>query len=223
MKPQQQPSEDAEALRELGRASVEIVHDIKNQLNGLKLYATFLRKRCEREARPADELETVNKIIAGLERAAADMAVLVRFGRPVELHPTPHTDLAPLVRAAAGEETKFSAAGESFRGDFDAEPLREALREIDAAARARATGENGAALSVRRDEAAGRGAFAVVEWRGVKEAKDGERGSDIFGALDGGAGLRAALAAKIVRAHGGAVEQHADTVSVRLPLGSGDK
>ena len=70
--PQQQPAQDAEALQELGRASVEIVHDIKNQLNGLKLYATFLRKRFERDTRPADELETINKIIAGLERAAAE-------------------------------------------------------------------------------------------------------------------------------------------------------
>src|SRR5215211_1340371 len=97
MKPQPQPSTDAAALQELGRASVEIVHDIKNQLNGLKLYATFLRKRFERGERPEDELETVNKIIAGLERAAADMNALVRFGRPVELRRAPHTDLGELL------------------------------------------------------------------------------------------------------------------------------
>jgi len=33
------------SLEDLGRATLQIVHDLKNQLNGLKLYATFLRKR----------------------------------------------------------------------------------------------------------------------------------------------------------------------------------
>ena len=54
MTPQPQLTHDEEALRQLGRASVEVVHDIKNQLNGLKLYATFLRKRAERDAIPQD-------------------------------------------------------------------------------------------------------------------------------------------------------------------------
>ncbi len=49
MKPLPQPTHDTEALQELGRASVQIMHDLKNQLNGLKLYATFLRKRAERD------------------------------------------------------------------------------------------------------------------------------------------------------------------------------
>ena len=31
---------------------MQIVHDLKNQLNGLKLYATFLRRRIEKD--PAD-------------------------------------------------------------------------------------------------------------------------------------------------------------------------
>jgi hypothetical protein len=40
--------EETERLQDLGRASMQIVHDLKNQLNGLKLYATFLRRRIER-------------------------------------------------------------------------------------------------------------------------------------------------------------------------------
>ena len=84
MKPLISEVQDADALQELGRASVQIIHDLKNQINGLKLYATFLRKRIETNGRPADELETINKLIAGLERAAADMTMLVRFGRPLE-------------------------------------------------------------------------------------------------------------------------------------------
>src|SRR5207302_5978544 len=38
---------DASGLEDLGRATLRIVHDIKNHLNGLKLYATFLSKRLE--------------------------------------------------------------------------------------------------------------------------------------------------------------------------------
>src|SRR5204862_4203664 len=90
-------SEDKDTLWALGRASVQIVHDLKNQLNGLKLYATFLRKRMEKSERPTDEQETLAKLIAGLERAASDMTVLVRYGRPVELRLQPHTDLVKIL------------------------------------------------------------------------------------------------------------------------------
>ena len=38
---------------------MQIVHDLKNQLNGLKLYATFLRRRIEKNERPGDEQETI--------------------------------------------------------------------------------------------------------------------------------------------------------------------
>jgi nitrogen fixation/metabolism regulation signal transduction histidine kinase len=216
MMPQQQPAQDAEALQELGRASVEVVHDIKNQLNGLKLYATFLRKRFEREARPADELETVNKIIAGLERAAADTNLLVRFGRPLELSRSPRTDLARLVGDAAGDGEMMNEGGENFQGDFDAQKLGEALAEITRAARERAAADKRVSLSLAREDAGG-GAFAVIEWRGLKVAPGGE---GIFGALDGVGALRAALAAKIIRAHGGTVDQRGGEVVARIPLSS---
>jgi signal transduction histidine kinase len=212
MTPPQQPAHDAEALQELGRASVEIVHDIKNQLNGLKLYATFLRKRCERADRPADEIETVNKIVAGLERAANDLSTLVRFGRPLDLHRAPGTDLAQLVRAA-DDGAEIDAQDKNFQGDFDAGKLRDALREITALARAHAADGERAHVSLRREETSA-GARAVVEWRGVNDSGS----KDIFRALDGNDSLRAALAARVIRAHDGEVEHHADTISVRLPL-----
>ena len=216
MMPQQQPAQDTEALQELGRASVEVVHDIKNQLNGLKLYATFLRKRFEREARPADELETVNKIIAGLERAAADTNLLVRFGRPLELSRAPRTDLARLVHEAAGDDM-INVESENFQGDFDAVKLGEALTEITHAARERAADQR-VSMSLRREDADGV-AFALVEWRGLKVAPGGK---EIFGALDGVSALRAALAAKIIRAHGGTIEQRGGEIVAHIPLG-GDR
>ena len=82
MKPLLSESEDNDALQALGRASVQIVHDLKNQLNGLKLYATFLRKRMEKGGRPADELETIKKLIAGIDRTAESLSLLSDFGAP---------------------------------------------------------------------------------------------------------------------------------------------
>jgi hypothetical protein len=192
MTPQPHTTDDAAALQELGRASVEVVHDIKNQLNGLKLYATFLRRRCERDGRPADELETVNKIIAGLERSAAELSLLVRYGRPVELRRAARTDLAEIVRAASAGDVRVDADGADFRGDFDAEKLGEALADIGAAARARAAGDSLTPVSLRREASSG-GASALVEWRGVG---GGAGGKNIFGALAGNSSLRAALAAR---------------------------
>src|SRR5918993_5220822 len=98
MKPLTQPIQDAEALQELGRASIQIVHDLKNQLNGLKLYATFLRRRIEKSERPDDEQETIGKLISGLDRAATDLSMIVELGREVELKKQPGFEIAKVLR-----------------------------------------------------------------------------------------------------------------------------
>lgn len=163
MKPLKTELQDAETLRDLGSASVQIVHDLKNQLNGLKLYATFLRKRMEKAERPADEQETLAKLISGLERAASDMNVLVRFGRSLELRRQPGTDLARLLQDSA-DGASVEAVGGPFEGDFDPVLLAEALKSITAGA----FGESGAAPDddggPRRLRLSGDGAGAVVEW-----------------------------------------------------------
>src|SRR5882762_4502874 len=97
MKPILSESQDNESLWALGRASVQIVHDLKNQLNGLKLYATFLRKRMEKSERPADELATINKLIAGLDRTARDVSMIVEYGRPLDLKKQARTNLEKIV------------------------------------------------------------------------------------------------------------------------------
>src|SRR5829696_692820 len=148
MKPLKTELQDAETLRDLGSASVQIVHDLKNQLNGLKLYATFLRKRMEKAERPADEQETVAKLISGLERAAADMNVLVRFGRSIELRRQPGTDLARLV-ADSADGAPFESDGGPFEGDFDPVLLAEALKNITAGARGEGAGDGDGGTRVR--------------------------------------------------------------------------
>ncbi|PYS77391.1 MAG: hypothetical protein DMF67_18445 [Acidobacteria bacterium] len=215
MKPLKSESQDAETLRELGSASVQIVHDLKNQLNGLKLYATFLRKRMEKGEHPADELETVSKLIAGLERAATDMTLLIRYGRPLELRRQPGTDLARLL-SDASDAAHVETAGGSYEGDFDPALLAEALKNIAVGGRVegRPEGDDAAEVRLRQEQTAG-GPVAVVEWRGVFGPSAQE---DPFRSLAGGAGLRLALAAKIVRAHGGEVSHEGGVARARLPL-----
>lgn len=227
MKPIKATINDTDALIELGRASVQVVHDLKNQINGLKLYATFLRKRMERGERPADELETINKIMAGLERAATDMNLLVRLGRPLELQRATRLDLAALLAEAT--EGDFHAApatadGDAYRGNFDAPALAEALKNIHAGARSLAARDTVPSVNLRREETDATGATgaaaatpgAVIEWHGIKATGDDE----VFSSFNGGTGLRLALAARIIQAHDGTVEQGADTLTVRLPLTS---
>ncbi len=216
MKPLKSELEEAETLRELGSASVQVVHDLKNQLNGLKLYATFLRKRLEKSDRPSDELETIGKLIAGLERAATEMNVLVRLGRPLELRPQPRTDLARLL-AAAAEGISVQAEAGAYEGAFDPNFLADALKNITTGARAVAGGGEAAPeIHLRRDDA-GDASFAVIEWRGIETGND-ESNANLFQPYAGGQGLRMALAAKVVKAHGGEVAQEANLLRARLPL-----
>jgi signal transduction histidine kinase len=220
MKPLISEIQDTDTLQELGRASVQIVHDLKNQLNGLKLYATFLRKRMEKTERPADEQETVAKLIAGLERAAADMTALVRYGRPLELRRQPCVDLVKLLTSVVSDEQrnetiKFVLFTNLLEGEFDVAAITEAFKGITTAALnlCCSDGTVGLRIRVRRNEMNG-GAEALIEWDGVKI----DNGVDLFHSFAGSDALHMSLAAKIINAHGGEVEQEGATLRVQLPL-----
>ncbi|MFN2455335.1 MAG: hypothetical protein ABR577_14060 [Pyrinomonadaceae bacterium] len=220
---------DAETLQNLGRASVQIVHDLKNQLNGLKLYATFLRKRMEKSERPADEQETVAKLIAGLERAATDMTTLVRYGRPVELRRQPHTDLVKIINTVLAREgsgaINLETQAESLAGEFDAAALTEAFQAITIGALIILPTPNTEATSLTirlsQDQPAGDvPPDAVVEWHGV-QTQDAD--TDPFHSFAGSNGLRLSLAAKIIEAHDGTTGYEANILRVRLPFAAESK
>ena len=237
MKPLISETQDIDALQEIGRVSVQIVHDLKNQLNGLKLYATFLRKRMEKNNRPPDEQETIGKLISGLERAAADMSTLVRFGRPLELRRQPRVDLVKIMTDIATSSDlgptglRLDSAVESLEGEFDTAFLAEALKTVTTGALSLRRAEEGDLLSVdlRREETAGAGAgataagataelWAVIEWRGLRLLD----GVDPFHSFIGSDGLRMSLAAKIIAAHGGEASAVDGSLRVRLPMKSSD-
>lgn len=221
MKPLISETQDIDTLQELGRASVQIVHDLKNQLNGLKLYATFLRKRMEKSERPADEQETILKLINGLERAAADMTALVRYGRPVELRRQPHVDLVKILTTIIQSDglgpsgISLEPPTGALKGEFDNVAITEALKTITAgASNLRRVEDNDALLIYLRREETARGHMAVIEWRGVRLTD----GVDPFHSFVGSDGLRMSLAAKIIAAHGGEAAPDTGLLRVRLPI-----
>ena len=229
MKPLLFESADNDALLALGRASVQIVHDLKNQLNGLKLYATFLRKRLERDERPSDELETVRKLIAGLDRTAADLSLIVEYGRPLDLNKRSGVDLAKVMREVAAGLNDSPANGNSsgevvietesdpMIGEFDSAMLTSALKSISVGALKFATGKQAdAPLQIQlKGEAAATSKMGVIEWRGF-EGLD----HNPFSSLAGSNEIRLGIAARIIEAHGGSANCEDGALRVRLPLTS---
>ena len=226
MKPLLSPLHDSNSLQTLGRASLQIVHDLKNQLNGLKLYATFLRKRMEKGDPRNDEMETVGKLIAGLDRAAADLSTLMDYGRPVELRLQPQVDLQKILRGVAATFTQPTRAtgalsgallieGEQapLIGEFDPAALTEALKSISVGALklSRRPEDDKAVQRVTLREQSPQ--TVVIEWHEVNGADH-----DPFRSFAGSVEIRMSLAAKIVEAHGGNATHEGNTLRVQLPL-----
>ncbi|MDX6306634.1 MAG: two-component system, OmpR family, sensor histidine kinase MtrB [Blastocatellia bacterium] len=212
------------ALEDLGRATLQIVHDLKNQLNGLKLYATFLRKRLEREERSPEERDTIVKLIAGLDRAAKDLTALVRYSQPVDLNRQPHIDLRNLisgvirdVASRLGIEAPLACEIESspLYGEFDPSCLSEALQALtEEAVNSLPSRQAGnVSLHVRR-EGDDMSSQAIIEWKGFKLA---DRNQSFRSATSYGT-VYTAQAARIIEAHGGRVEREPNAIRAWLPL-----
>jgi len=210
-------TEDTETLQDLGRASVQIVHDLKNQLNGLKLYATFLRRRIEKSDRPSDEQETVVKLINGLDRAATDLSLIVEFGRELELKKQPGFELSKVLRSLCSsfQETEAEVVcqpdADSIQGEFDHSRLTDAFKWLFAGAIKFKQNEEGAgpvSVSLKASDN-----NAVIEWLGIRQLDH-----DPFRAFAGGDEIRLSLAKKIVEAHGGSAKLADHKLIVVLPL-----
>ncbi len=222
MQPAPAKISDSAELEKLGRATLEIVHDLKNQLNGLKLYATFLRKRLDREDQPVEERETLAKLIAGLDRAAKDLTALVRYARPLDLR-VQHTDLrrilSNVIADAAERDTgglprttiADQIEGDTFYGDFDPVALNDAIKAITDDARATLSSKDHGTLSISM-HAESKG--VVIEWRGGNFTGR----SGLMAGPNGSGTIYVELATKIIEAHGGSVNCEQDVMRVLLPL-----
>jgi light-regulated signal transduction histidine kinase (bacteriophytochrome) len=222
MKPLLSRTEDKGTLQDLGRASIQIVHDLKNQLNGLKLYATFLRKRLEKSERPQDELETVSKLISGLDRAAVDLSTIVEYGRKIELKTQPNSDLQKVLRGICanldGATLVVDPDAPAFIGEFDPTKMNDALKWISIGALR--YGQNGeepepVTVSLKRnaDDSADDSKQAEIEWSGLIGLDH-----DPFHSFAGTDEIRMSLAGKIIETHGGTATYAQDRIVVTLPL-----
>jgi light-regulated signal transduction histidine kinase (bacteriophytochrome) len=208
--------EETDRLQDLGRASMQIVHDLKNQLNGLKLYATFLRRRIEKSERPGDEQETILKLIGGLDRAAEDLSTIVRYGQPVELKKQPGVEVDKLLRTVCsgfnepGKEIVYRDSAVA-RGAFDHFKLTDAFKWLCMGAIKHRQTENGAGeITVTAESDSGQ---AVLEWSGLRQLD-----RDPFHSFAGSDEIKLALAAKIIEAHGGSAKFVDKKFVVVLPL-----
>jgi len=211
--------EETERLQDLGRASMQIVHDLKNQLNGLKLYATFLRRRIEKGERPADEQETIGKLINGLDRTADDLSTIVRYGQPVELKKQAGVEVDKVLRGAcagfseSGAQIIVETGSDSIQGYFDHFKLADAFKWLCAGAiKHRQQNDEGAGeiTVTAKPEDSGR---VLVEWSGLRQLDH-----DPFRSFAGSDEIKLALAAKIIEAHGGSTKFIDGKFVVELPL-----
>lgn len=209
--------EETERLQDLGRASMQIVHDLKNQLNGLKLYATFLRRRIEKGERPGDEQETIGKLINGLDRAAEDLSTIVKYGQPVELKKQPGVEVDKVLRAVCasfnegGSQVVWDSSSSSVQGNLDLFKLTDAFKWLCAGAmKLRPNQEEAGEIFVTTKSSDGQ---AVIEWSGLRDLE-----RDPFRSFAGSDEIKLALAAKIIEAHGGSAKFMDRKFVVELPL-----
>jgi len=208
--------DETERLQDLGRASMQIVHDLKNQLNGLKLYATFLRRRIEKSERPGDEQETIGKLINGLDRAADDLSTIVKYGQPVELKKQPGVEVDKVLRGVCASVneggSRIVVDSESIHGNLDLFKLTDAFKWLCAGAMKHKPNQDEASEIFVTTKSSD-GAQAVIEWSGLRELDH-----DPFRTFAGSDEVKLALAAKIIEAHGGSAKFIDRKFVVQLPL-----
>ena len=197
---------------------MQIVHDLKNQINGLKLYATFLRRRIEKGDRPADEQETVIKLINGLNRTAEDLSLIVRYGQPVELKKQAGVDVNRLLQGACanpvevGGEVVMESNSDAIQGNFDHFKLTDAFKWLCAGAVKHKQTQDGAGEVTVTTKPANAGQV-LIEWSGLRQLDH-----DPFRSFAGSEEIKLALAARIIEAHGGTAKFIDKKFAVELPL-----
>jgi signal transduction histidine kinase len=217
------------ALSEVGRMTARLIHDFKNQMGGLKLYAAFLKRRFADQPEGAEISE---KIIHGLNVMSEHANLVGKLTRPLKLN-FETTDLIPLISQVMGDlrqraearevELRFEHPSDLPPLALDAQQLRAALYAI----LARAIDTSPASGRVRVT-LAGLGAELALEIADSGETLDGPRLASFFDFLAehgiNETALGLALAKRIIEQHGGQaaalVAPGAGTVvRIRLPAG----
>jgi signal transduction histidine kinase len=213
LQPANGDSEQA-VLSEVGRITSRLVHDFKNQMGGLKLYAAFLKKRF---ADQPEGVEISEKIINALNSMSEHANLVTRLVRPINLNCEP-ADLALLVtqvlddlrqRAAASSVEIVSELGPELPAlSLDAQQTRAALYAIFSRAinSSPAGGQVRLALERQGDE-------LRLEITDSGETIDEQKQAGFFDFLSESrlseTRLSLALAKRIIEQHGGRAEARA--------------
>jgi signal transduction histidine kinase len=207
--------QDAEAIRDLGVAVLQVVHDIKNQLNGIKLYTSFLRKRLEKNNPGGEELETVQKLSDTVDRAVSDMVNLGLLGKPIELKLKRDQDLSALLETICSQ---FSLRLESEQGpiliEADQERVSESLKTIMSFCSQSDAKEQEQHPFVILGTDKINNTQAIIECHNLHLRTD----LNPFKSFKGSESLRLALAARIIRLHGGRIDLQSNLIRLVLPL-----
>lgn len=112
------PEKSAE--RESEMRILRLLHDFKNQLGGMKLYAAYLKKRF---AADADGVEVCEKLIRGLNVMAERAKLVSRLARPMMLSAAEVDLLRVLRQAVADVEAEAERRGVRLRVNLPESPM----------------------------------------------------------------------------------------------------
>jgi signal transduction histidine kinase len=219
---------EEEVLIETGRMAARLIHDFKNQLGGLKLYAAYLKRRF---ADNPEGLEIADKIVQGLNEMADQAAILSKLSRPLELR-VEAADLKPMVEQMAGNLQSRSQARKVKleceiepnlpQVSFDLLHLSAALESITARA-IDSSPENGQVRVLLKQQ----GETLLIEIADEGESLDDQRLKALFDVFVSDrinkSSLGLAMARRIVEKHGGQIAARlaspaGTVVEVRLSL-----
>jgi signal transduction histidine kinase len=223
-----QEGKDEKFLVEAGRMTSRLIHDFKNQMGGLKLYAAYLKKRF---ADQPEGLEIAEKIIQGLNTMAEQAALVSKLTRPLELNHERNDPVAFISQVINDQKSRAEARNLKIDSEvengvppasIDIQQLRTALNSI--IARAMDATPEGSTIRVKLQSLPGE---MIIEIEDQGEILGEQQRQALFDLLAGdrinNTSLDLAYARRIVEEHGGQVRAFAGStagtiVQVKLPV-----
>jgi signal transduction histidine kinase len=196
------------AMAEIGRATNRLIHDFKNQMGGLKLYAAYLKRRF---ADQPEGLEIADKIINSLNEMTENALLITKLTRPLELKLV-EENFAALVKQALDEfRPQAAARGVKVAAEFaavnerlplDSQQMRVALHTL--LARAVSLSPAGGTVNVALQAGEGELQLSISN---QGEALSEQQRQSFFDFLTherlNQTSLKLALARRVIELHGG--------------------
>jgi signal transduction histidine kinase len=201
---------EQERLLAAGRLTSRLIHDFKNQMGGMKLYAAYLKKRF---ADQPEGLEIAEKIVEGLNTMAEQASLVSRLTRPLELKREQGDPIAMLDHVVNDQTPRAEARSVRVEKKFenglpqsslDSQQLRTSIGSI--MTRAIDSSPEGGLVRIELQSRPGE---LQIEVSNQGEALSGDQREALFDLLAGDriskASLDLALARRVIEYHGGEV------------------